>query len=109
MSEEPKRIQRKRTRGWKMPEGVVYVGRPTKWGNPFRDNFRRNAYLVVEEYRQWLQNNPHGQAIAAAAKVELKGFNLACWCKEGDPCHADVLLQIANETAAGDAAREGAG
>lgn len=74
----PVRIQRRRTAGWRMPEGAVYVGRPTRWGNPF----------------------PHTGTAASRAEVvarrQLAGRDLACWCPPGQPCHADVLLDVAN-------------
>jgi len=88
----PKRIQRKRARGWKMQDQsnreVVYVGRPTKWGNPFKgtwavDQFRAWAVLKVQEEPGWLE--------------PLRGKDLACWCPLDQPCHADVLLELANE------------
>ena len=46
-------------------------------------------------YKQWLKTAA-GKAIASAARRELKGHNLACWCRIGSPCHGDVLLKIAN-------------
>ena len=116
----PERIQRKRTRGWKMPEGAVYVGRPTKWGNKYRagDSAKNlgigilfdtglieavqadhDHKITVEEavllYRFYIidriQKNRHYYNIE-----RLKGKDLACWCKPGDICHADVLLELAN-------------
>jgi hypothetical protein len=147
----PERIQRKRTKGWRMPEGAVYVGRGSKWGNPFgplktqralarvpavehadreweyegrisADGMRHDffhpggkvtvchvrymtASEVVECYRSLLTGEarwpidfrhngnyyPHGKDIA-----ELAGRDLACWCPLDQPCHADVLLEIAN-------------
>lgn len=110
----PKRIQRKRTKGWRMPEGAVYVGRPTKWGNPFTvekyglrtalEYYR--AFLTGElavlpdaarkTYRGYERNNPVAYDIAMMARVFLKGKDLACWCPLDQPCHADVLLEIAN-------------
>ena len=91
----PKRIQRQRTKGWRMPEGTVYVGRPTKWGNPFtvEDHGHHGA-----RYRhwQWLQE-PEQADLVAAIRTELRGKDLACWCREGLLCcHADTLLRIAN-------------
>lgn len=98
----PKRIQRKRTKGWKMPEGAVYVGRPTKWGNPYRvgdlmrDIFdptrarQMNARDALHFYRG------HVRKQGAEALMELRGKDLACWCSLDQPCHADVLLEIAN-------------
>lgn len=121
----PQRIQRKRTKGWRMPEGAVYVGRPSKWGNPFtvmnagrqgwlvwddRDRFgwvtyeTSNGYCAAFDTRQ--------AAMAEAVKryrhfvrrqwdlTELRGHDLACWCPLVSPCHADVLLAIANRGAA---------
>ena len=87
----PHRVQRRRTKGWKMPTNTVYVGRPTKWGNPFRAG--RSPRRAVLAFKRVLHFHA---AIVASAKIELRGKNLACWCKIGDPCHADVLLEIAN-------------
>jgi hypothetical protein len=106
----PKRIQRKRTKGWRMPVGTVYVGRGSRWGNPWKvgeeatTEIPKNgrgpliqfaprpitAEFAVEQYRRWMQ------ACTGDIREELRGKNLACWCKPGSPCHADVLLQIAN-------------
>ena len=84
-----KRIQRKRVRGWKMPKDAVYVGRPTKYGNPYRMEIDGSREEVVAKYRVWL-----------AEKLEnpnfldpLKGKDLACWCPLNKPCHADVILE----------------
>jgi hypothetical protein len=89
---KPVRIQRSRKKGWKMPENTVYVGRPTKWGNPYPINgkfTRDQAYkMYVEFVKKW--------DLAEDAKKELKGKNLACFCPLGELCHADVLLDIAN-------------
>lgn len=96
----PARIQRKRIKGWKMPANTVYVGRPTKWGNPYAVNGNsRNMFAAV----------PADAAMAArwfrevAVKFPrdtfkpLRGKNLACWCDLSSPCHADVLLELANK------------
>ena len=101
----PKRIQRKRTRGWRMPAGAIYVGRPTKWGNHIKvgdygnsPQARRTArWLAVIDFEKSIEWNPEGEAYKNAARHELRGHDLACWCKPGDPCHADVLLRIAND------------
>lgn len=88
----PKRIQRKRTKGWRMPEGAVYVGRPTQWGNPFS---------TAEQFRNWLargvmlEDDPRYKIFRDIG--ELRGKDLACWCREGSACHADVLLVLANQ------------
>ena len=112
----PKRIQLRRTKGWRKPDGAVTVARPTKWGNPF--DFRVAAAVgygdgrgaAVDAFRGWLQGEdwgvPTGQTRASmAAKrvvirramAELRGKDLACWCPLNAPCHADVLLAIAND------------
>jgi Domain of unknown function (DUF4326) len=91
----PERIQRKRTRGSKMPPNTVYVGRPSVWGNPFKaptnDSIGR-AYAVVQ-FAGWC---PPDSDLAAAARRILRGKNLACFCPIDQPCHADILLQLAN-------------
>ena len=100
----PIRVQRKRTKGWRMPANTVYVGRPTIWGNRYtapeffyvpgfsgtltharqacvdRFEYEMNAYFLFRE----------------RVKFQLAGKNLACWCPLDQPCHADVLLKIAN-------------
>lgn len=128
----PERIQRKRQAGWRKPENAVYVGRGSKWGNPFvvgepsgifdgkdgrclgmRDQpeilipsltleqvmeFYRNAiegYIKPEMY-------PAGHTFQITCSShranlhELRGKNLMCWCALDKPCHADILLEIAN-------------
>ncbi len=87
-----------------MPEGAVYVGRPTKWGNPFILPDDRSLGEIVRMYREWLaQSNPlkniHGmRRIAVLSDLRtLRGKDLACWCPLDRPCHADVLLEIANK------------
>jgi hypothetical protein len=74
----------------------VYVGRPSKWGNPFYLRNRSDAQeraFVIQQYEQFLVQNPQ---LIADAKRELRGRNLGCYCAPL-PCHADVLLRIANE------------
>lgn len=93
----PTRIQRSRRKGWKMPAGAVYVGRPTKWGNPFRPNERADDYAVLQ-YRAALSAGELPVSIADVRR-ELRGKDLVCWCALDKPCHADVLLSIANEPA----------
>ena len=106
----PKRIQRKRTKGWKMPPNCVYVGRPTKWGNPFTgpDAVEKYKWAIsefpsVEKFKVWKDAGgiPGWFWVALASRVpefldELRGKDLACWCPLDKPCHADVLLEIAN-------------
>ena len=73
-----------------MPENTVYVGRGTQWGNPYTTvDWSRS--LAIEHYRS---------RVAAKKKDwirhQLRGKNLACWCREDQTCHGDVLLEIAN-------------
>ena len=78
-------------RGDMIPRGAVYVGRPTKWGNPFvigRDGDRDE---VVRRYRDRLLESP----TLLAQLGELRGRDLVCWCAPLR-CHADVLLELAN-------------
>lgn len=96
----PKRIQRSRAKGWKMPENTVYVGRPTKWGNPYHvGGFNQMTHAdVVDTFEQMLdygtpEQYPHHENIVK----ELCGKNLACFCPLDKHCHADVLLRIANK------------
>lgn len=94
----PTRIQRRRTAGWRMPAHAVYVGRGSKWGNPHRcDPTRAGRADAVRAYRHWLASTTQGQRLADQARVELRGYDLACWCPLNHPCHADVLLAIAGE------------
>ncbi|RIY00237.1 DUF4326 domain-containing protein [Aureimonas flava] len=98
----PERIQLKRTKGWRMPPGTVKVTRPGKWGNPFRvGNMDRRRYIPFDAHgavERFVDKLVRGQLEITEADVrrELAGKNLACWCKPGEPCHADILLQIAN-------------
>lgn len=75
------------------PGSFVYVGRPTKWGNPFHMKDERDRDGVVRRYEEWIAQHPD---LARAAKAELRGRDLGCWCAPRR-CHADVLLRIANE------------
>ncbi|GJQ53401.1 MAG: hypothetical protein HKUEN02_22480 [Anaerolineaceae bacterium] len=94
-----KRIQRKRTRGWKMPEGAVYVGRPTRWGNPYKINFTWERGMVVECFEEHLNNMPKEELEKLIEP--LRGKDLACFCPLDEPCHADVLLRLANKAWSG--------
>lgn len=121
MSDKPRRIQRKREKGWRMPPNTVYVGRGSKWGNPYPVGMHlwfleqikpETESLTAEQSIMWFKRylclEPFPRADLPSAfyprtvptvemcQKELKGKNLACWCKEGDVCHADVLLELAN-------------
>jgi len=91
----PNRIQRKRSKGWRMPAGALYVGRPSKWGNPFHVGPDCDAEDVVNAYEWWIREQ--GGRRLLADLHELRGKDLACWCPLDEPCHADVLLRLANE------------
>lgn len=116
----PVRVQRKRSKGWKMPLNTVYVGRGTRFGNPFRldaDGFIENytrwgqwenwSYSnnfsikdVVELYEQWVDGQLRNNRLPLPPRwsdiSNLKGKNLSCFCPLSEPCHADVLLRLAN-------------
>ena len=106
----PKRIQRSREKGWRMPEGAVYVGRPTKWGNPYRVGkwvtVNGEEWVTAKSEEEAVYNNAQavalfralftGLSMPADAASELRGKDLACWCPLSAPCHADVLLEWAN-------------
>jgi hypothetical protein len=101
MDETPIRVQHRRgVRGWRMPPNTVSVTRPGKWGNPFDWREVGNA-ATVEFLQDWLahpERYPGKPTPPTLDKIRvgLKGKNLACYCKPGSPCHADVLLEIAN-------------
>ena len=97
----PIRIQRKRSRGWKMPTNTVYVGRPTKWGNPYRADLFGGPERTTELFRRYINHDNEGAKQLQADARELRGKNLACWCPLDQPCHADVLLEWANTTVVG--------
>jgi hypothetical protein len=92
---KPKRLRRSRAKGYRMPQGAVFVGRPTKWGNPYRvgsPEAPTNADAVAL-FRAYLERSPD---LIEQAKRELRGKDLICWCGELEPCHADVWLEVAN-------------
>ena len=91
----PVRIQRKRTKGWKMPDNTVYVGRGTAWGNPYKIG----AIPVYGDCGQTLEEVlwAYENLFLADKDVSiLRGKNLACFCALDKPCHADILLKLAN-------------
>lgn len=122
----PIRIQRKRVKGWKKPEGCINVSRPSKYSNPYKlsgdmiygyAGHRRtilNPWIFIEVvgaitanerliklFEDWVNGSEEHDIITCPytiedIKRELKGRNLMCFCKEGEICHADVLLKIAN-------------
>ena len=118
---KPERVQLSRQKGSRMPPGTVVVARPTKWGNPFTverfglarsiELFRatanggwspssvvdlddRTALAAYELTMAWQKRV--GFHVSEHIRSELRGKNLACWCPLDQPCHADVLLELAN-------------
>jgi hypothetical protein len=116
----PQRIQLQRSRGWRKPQDAVVVARPTRWGNPFpiaeaieRGDATTQAEgraVVVARFADVLRRGPASawwspgiadQATWVREHVhELAGRDLACWCPLDQPCHADVLLELANSPSA---------
>ena len=95
----PQRIQRQRTKGWRMPEGAIYVGRPTIYGNPYRvgEMWLGQPMTARETAQRFAQLLALGLSPEFAQRVEgLRKRDLACWCPLDQPCHADVLLELAN-------------
>jgi hypothetical protein len=93
------RLVRSRQAGSRLPEGTICCTRPGRWGNPYRDaaTFRM---MMERGFAGLLQPNDyedhcHMQWIVDHVQ-ELRGKTLACWCKKGKPCHADVLIEFAN-------------
>lgn len=130
---EPRRIQLKRTKDWRMPENTVKVDRTTRWGNPFRSapDMPRSRAFEAWCFRDWLYEQLGAIRIGTPEQRDLRRFtqmmsgggtealaqraaeiinalplirgkNLACWCPPGEPCHADVLLELANTPKGGD-------
>ena len=101
---KPFRIQLSRAKGWRMPENTVKVDRSTRWGNPMRAVGSYTAEHAVRDFRRWVGlkgrsftfGGSKTPPTVAEIRRELRGKNLACWCEPGSPCHADVLLEIAN-------------
>jgi hypothetical protein len=107
---KPNRLQLRRTKGWRMPAHTRKVDRTTVYGNPFN----RKGDDIVQLHRAWLTGQMTAAIIEArypplvakhlisrrlhvlATLSELRGMNLACWCPLNQPCHADLLLELAN-------------
>ena len=98
----PQRVQLKRSAGWKMPANTVKVDRTTRWGNPFTIAECGSAAIAVAQHGRWMRGEigaPGGVEPPArdALRTALGGRNLACWCALNGPCHADLLLILANK------------
>jgi hypothetical protein len=112
----PHRVQLSRQKGWRMPPNTVNVARPSRWGNFYRigqpmcpDTIRRWGHRLrdfsspgyccrdaADAVRRFAAVIVLDEAIHPLLRQELAGKNLACWCPPGQPCHADVLLELAN-------------
>ncbi|UDY36093.1 DUF4326 domain-containing protein [Dermatobacter hominis] len=110
------RIQLRRAKGWRKPAGALVVARPSKWGNPWKVVELLNGGWTVRRSGRNLTgalSERDARALAAALYEEallngdlrcsvdfvqelLGGHDLACWCPLDQPCHADVLLKLAN-------------
>jgi hypothetical protein len=103
----PDRVQLSRQKGWRMPENALKVDRSTRWGNPFSVGDRVHAdpslpvavcfsrQQAVDAFRGFCEHRA-GREFVAAIRENLRGKDLACWCPLDQPCHADVLLELAN-------------
>jgi hypothetical protein len=106
------RLQRSRRKGYKTPPNAIYVGRPTKWGNPYRtesydvlgedgkplaaDLWRiEAAKLAVRDFREALFEG-RLRITVEDVRNALRGKDLICWCPESQECHASVLIEVAN-------------
>jgi len=106
---KPMRIHRLRLKGWKMPPNTLYVGRPTKWGNPWKVgawnsvSMRGNMTLqdVLDNYWEWVEHGNFSRStqggLVKDSLHELRGKNLADWCPLDQPCHVPILLEAANQ------------
>ena len=100
----PIRLQLSRRKGFNLQAwsrevnglAAVNVARPSKWGNPYRVDPPEYAVELFIAHLKSVTMTGVQPAIDPAARAELRGKNLACWCAPGAPCHADVLLEIAN-------------
>ena len=126
----PERIQLRRTKGWRKPAGAIVVARPSKLGNPLAigdvlvcegpGGFQFEmtvtpeiavayfARLMESRLSYWPGMHPDDRAYSdewATRVAELRGSDLACWCPLDQPCHADVLLDLANRPEEADRAR----
>ncbi len=98
---EPMRIQRKRTKGWRLPENTCCVDRSTMWGNHHRigdvvDGIVIDAPMAVRLFEEDIITNAPRLRFKVKDLWKLKGKNLACYCGLDQICHADVLLRWAN-------------
>ncbi|RUV41234.1 DUF4326 domain-containing protein [Mesorhizobium sp. M1A.T.Ca.IN.004.03.1.1] len=85
------RVLNARSVGKAAAPGRVYIGRPSKWGNPFVIGPDGSRAEVIAKYRAWIASQPE----LLETLDELRGQDLVCWCAS-EACHGDVLLELAN-------------
>jgi protein gp37 len=115
-SRKPRRVQLKRTKGWRMPPNTVKVDRTSRWGNPFEIGKTspgegklgsctpkellgvpvRDRAHAVQLFREWIHSPSEVAETWRTAAHTLCGKNLACWCSLDGPCHAEILLRLVN-------------
>ena len=103
IQDKPVRLTLSRAKGFDLQKAsakangreAVVVARPSRWGNPFPVSQWRAAPDAVAMFRRALREGELPYSVTKV-RTELRGKNLACWCKPGAPCHADVLLELAN-------------
>lgn len=104
-----------------MPPHTKSVARPSRWGNPFQ-GFKLGGFLACKLFDMYLHGDniprfvanqiddevkasiilealaeaPHGPTLALLGRDELRGWNLACFCKLEEPCHGDTWIDISN-------------
>jgi hypothetical protein len=112
MSDTPHRVQLRRVKGWRLPPNTVVVDCRTPFGNHFGGDRKES----LRAYREWVESGLEGRPSRTGhffggldalnnyerrnelvrRLPELRGKDLACWCKLGEACHADILLELAN-------------
>ena len=121
----PQRLQRKRTAGWRAPEGARYVGWPSKWANPWRivpvrdnsfpwgdaadvihaetgasigrfDRVSRGPGMGAPYWACQAFRRDLADELIEEARSELAGHDLLCWCRLDQPCHADIWIELSN-------------
>lgn len=90
----PRRFRLSRKRGARKPAGAVVVARPSKWGNPHKIG-RLTRNQAIDAYKRGVYAGRLAFTVADVRR-ELKGRDIACWCKLEDACHGDLLMAIAN-------------
>jgi predicted sulfurtransferase len=111
----PRRIQRKRAKGWRKPEGVIDVTRGSRWGNPYKVVKAKDGYAIevdgIRTSKTFADKNEAARAAVGLFRsyakhmikeipewIEpLRGKDVMCYCSEDAKCHADVLIELANQ------------